>query len=226
MEASDGVMRGNVESLMKLIGALERCGIELIGEGAASAGGGRGVRLKAARLSQVTSWRSQGCCGASRRCSARRRSRRSAARGRRVAQPAGLRRAARRRLRVALACGAAALLAPASRSPALTLPLGLPWIGAHFRLDALAAFFLVVVNLGGAAASLFALGYGRHEAAPARVLPFYPGVPRRHEPRGARRRCLHLPLRLGVHVAVLLGAGAWRIIASAEQCRAPATSTC
>jgi transcriptional regulator with XRE-family HTH domain len=46
MEASDGVVRGNVESLMKLIAALERAGIELIGEGAASSGGGRGVRLK------------------------------------------------------------------------------------------------------------------------------------------------------------------------------------
>src|ERR1019366_9952344 len=55
-----------------------------------------------------------------------------------------------------------------------TLPLGLPWLGAHFRIDALAAFFLVVVNLGGAAASLFALGYGRHEHSPQRVLPFYP----------------------------------------------------
>ncbi len=54
------------------------------------------------------------------------------------------------------------------------LPLGLPWIGAHFRLDALAAFFLVVVSLGGAAASLYALGYGKHEEAPHRVLPFYP----------------------------------------------------
>jgi hydrogenase-4 component B len=40
----------------------------------------------------------------------------------------------------------------------VSLPLGLPWLGAHFRIDALAAFFLVVVNLGGAAASLFALG--------------------------------------------------------------------
>jgi formate hydrogenlyase subunit 3/multisubunit Na+/H+ antiporter MnhD subunit len=56
----------------------------------------------------------------------------------------------------------------------VTLPLGLPWLGAHFRIDALSAFFLVVVNLGGAAASLFALGYGRHEDAPQRVLPFYP----------------------------------------------------
>ncbi|MGE0152245.1 MAG: hydrogenase 4 subunit B [Reyranellaceae bacterium] len=56
---------------------------------------------------------------------------------------------------------------------ALVLPLGLPWIGAHFRVDALSAFFLVVVNLGAAAASLYALGYGRHEHAPARVLPFF-----------------------------------------------------
>ena len=45
MEASDGVVRGNVESLMKLVTALQAAGIELIGEGAASAEGGRGVRL-------------------------------------------------------------------------------------------------------------------------------------------------------------------------------------
>ena len=56
----------------------------------------------------------------------------------------------------------------------LTLPIGLPWLGAHFRLDALAAFFLVVVNLGGAAASLYGLGYGHHEPSPHRVLPFFP----------------------------------------------------
>ena len=48
MEASDGVIRGNVDSLMKLIAALDQAGIELIGEGAGSQGGGRGVRLKAA----------------------------------------------------------------------------------------------------------------------------------------------------------------------------------
>jgi Helix-turn-helix len=46
MEASDGVIRGNVESLMKLIAALDRLGIDLINEGAASEGGGRGLRLK------------------------------------------------------------------------------------------------------------------------------------------------------------------------------------
>jgi DNA-binding transcriptional regulator YiaG len=47
MEASEEVVRGNVDSLMKLIAALNAAGIELIGPGAASAGGGRGVRLKA-----------------------------------------------------------------------------------------------------------------------------------------------------------------------------------
>ena len=54
-----------------------------------------------------------------------------------------------------------------------TLALGLPWLGSHFRIDALAAFFLVVVNLGGASASLYGIGYGRHETAPHRVLPFF-----------------------------------------------------
>ncbi len=46
MESSNGVVRGNVDSLMKLVDALAANGIELIGEGAASSGGGRGVRLK------------------------------------------------------------------------------------------------------------------------------------------------------------------------------------
>ncbi len=36
MEASEGVIRGNVDSLMKLVAALDAAGIELIGEGAAS----------------------------------------------------------------------------------------------------------------------------------------------------------------------------------------------
>lgn len=47
MEASDDIVRGNVESLMKLIEALDSVGLELIGEGAVSESGGRGVRLKA-----------------------------------------------------------------------------------------------------------------------------------------------------------------------------------
>ncbi len=71
------------------------------------------------------------------------------------------------------ALAVAGLLANAPPAAA-TLPLGLPWIGARFRLDALSLFFQAVVNLGAAAASLYALGYGRHEEAPGRVLPFYP----------------------------------------------------
>ena len=46
MEASDGVIRANVDSLMKLVSALDSAGIELINPGAASATGGRGVRLR------------------------------------------------------------------------------------------------------------------------------------------------------------------------------------
>ena len=46
MEASDGVVRCNVDSLMKLIAALDAAGLELISDGAASVSGGRGVRLK------------------------------------------------------------------------------------------------------------------------------------------------------------------------------------
>ena len=46
MEASDGTIRGNVDSLMKVVGALEAAGIELIGEGMTSVGTGRGVRIK------------------------------------------------------------------------------------------------------------------------------------------------------------------------------------
>jgi hydrogenase-4 component B len=56
----------------------------------------------------------------------------------------------------------------------LGLGIGLPGTGARFRLDPLAAYFLIVANLGGAMASLYALGYGRHETSQLRVLPFYP----------------------------------------------------
>ena len=71
---------------------------------------------------------------------------------------------------------AAALLhlLDAAGPESLALPLGIPWLGAHLRLDALSAFFLIVVDLGALAASLFAIGYGAHESAPGRVLPFYP----------------------------------------------------
>src|SRR5512132_2553059 len=59
----------------------------------------------------------------------------------------------------AAAAAVAALTAGSAAAPtSLVLPIGLPWIGAHFRIDVLAAFFLAVVNVGGAAASLYALG--------------------------------------------------------------------
>ena len=46
MEASQGVVRGVIESLMKVMSALEAAGVEFINEGATSSGGGRGVRLR------------------------------------------------------------------------------------------------------------------------------------------------------------------------------------
>jgi hypothetical protein len=46
METSGGLVRGNVDSLMKVIQALEEMGIELIGEAGISTVGGRGVRLR------------------------------------------------------------------------------------------------------------------------------------------------------------------------------------
>jgi hypothetical protein len=47
MEATEEeVVRGNVDSLMKLIAALNAAKIELIGPGTASVSGGRGVRFK------------------------------------------------------------------------------------------------------------------------------------------------------------------------------------
>ncbi|UCI10176.1 hydrogenase 4 subunit B [Mesorhizobium sp. B1-1-8] len=75
---------------------------------------------------------------------------------------------------LAFAIAISRLAADPGAISAVTLPLGLPWIGAHFRLDALSGFFLVVVNLGATVASLYGLGYGRHEPAPHRVLPFFP----------------------------------------------------
>lgn len=46
MEASGGTVRANVDSLMKVVEALDRAGVELIAEGATSRDGGRGVRVK------------------------------------------------------------------------------------------------------------------------------------------------------------------------------------
>jgi formate hydrogenlyase subunit 3/multisubunit Na+/H+ antiporter MnhD subunit len=75
---------------------------------------------------------------------------------------------------VLLATALASLIGGSAPGDAVVLPLGIPWIGAHFRLDPLSAFFLSVLNLGAAGASLYGLGYGRHETVPERVLPFYP----------------------------------------------------
>ena len=52
MEGREGLIRGNVDSLMKLVGALEAAGIELIGDDKPSLGGGRGVRLKERRATE------------------------------------------------------------------------------------------------------------------------------------------------------------------------------
>ncbi len=46
MEASDGYVRGVVDTLIKVVAALEHAGIELISENSISTGGGRGVRLR------------------------------------------------------------------------------------------------------------------------------------------------------------------------------------
>lgn len=54
------------------------------------------------------------------------------------------------------------------------LPIGLAGFGSHFRLDQLTGFFLLLIGLGGAGVSVFALGYTRNDPHPGRVLPFYP----------------------------------------------------
>jgi len=73
-----------------------------------------------------------------------------------------------------LFAGATWRLLAAADPSSTVLPIGLPWTGAAFRIDSLSAFFLAVVDFGAAAASLYGLGYGRHEHEPLRVLPFFP----------------------------------------------------
>jgi formate hydrogenlyase subunit 3/multisubunit Na+/H+ antiporter MnhD subunit len=77
-------------------------------------------------------------------------------------------------LGISLVSMLAALIALGGAAERLTLPLFLPWVGAHFRLDPLAAGFLFVVGLGSTGASLYGIGYGKHEHEPQRVLPFFP----------------------------------------------------
>ena len=74
----------------------------------------------------------------------------------------------------ATALAAARFLAQGAVPEAAVLPLGLPWLGAHFRIDALSAFFLFVLGTAGTLASIFALGYAGHDREPGRILPFYP----------------------------------------------------
>ena len=176
------MVRGNVDSLVKLIAAFDAAGIEMIDEGAAShragargaAEGRLGLRPNpsaGAMARMISAVALQMSCVAALLATAilaivLSRSERATA----VIYGATLAVCLVALFGVAAVHCSAAPLAP----PILTLPLGLPWLGAHFRLDALAAFFLVVVNLGGAAASLYGLGYGHHEPAPHRVLPFFP----------------------------------------------------
>ncbi|HTJ96159.1 MAG TPA: proton-conducting transporter membrane subunit, partial [Rhodocyclaceae bacterium] len=77
-------------------------------------------------------------------------------------------------LAISVALCSVAVLSIGQAPSQVVLPLGLPWLGTHLRLDPLACAFLAIINFGGASASLYALGYGRHEAEPARILPFYP----------------------------------------------------
>ncbi|HVO03283.1 MAG TPA: hydrogenase 4 subunit B [Candidatus Cybelea sp.] len=80
----------------------------------------------------------------------------------------------------ALLCAAIGILAASALTGLLPindtaiLPMGLPWLGAHFRLDALSAGFEAVIGLTAVAASVYGIGYGRHEQEPHRILPFYP----------------------------------------------------
>lgn len=73
----------------------------------------------------------------------------------------------------AIACATALSCLLNNQTASARLPLGLPWLGSSFHVDPLSAFFLGVVNLGAAAASLYGLGYGKHEPSPERVLPFF-----------------------------------------------------
>ena len=115
----------------------------------------------------------------------------------------------RRRARAGAALLAAAVAALAGRGAPtrLTLPIGLPWLGAHFRLDALSAFFARVIDLGGAAASLYAPRLRPPRARAAAGAAVLSRLSRRHEARSARRRRLHVPDDVGAHVARVLGAG-------------------
>ena len=160
MEASDGVVRGNVDSLMKLVGALQAAGIELIGEGAASTPGGRGVRLVTAAV------------GATRMIAARRSSSRPASRSASLGVVAARIPAGRVLVYGGSLPSAPRCWSPASpgfgatssgRDPAARPALDRRAISGSTRWP---RCFLSLIGLGGAGASLYALGYGRHEHEP------------------------------------------------------------
>ena len=77
---------------------------------------------------------------------------------------------------LALALGTVAVirLVAGGEVTELSLPLGLPWIGSHFRLDVLSCFFLAAINLATAMIMLFATGYTRRQVRPIRTLAALP----------------------------------------------------
>ena len=62
---------------------------------------------------------------------------------------------------IALLLFAVALAAMFSTAQTVVLPLGLPGLPFHLRLDPLAAFFLMVIGAASAGVSAFAAGYFR-----------------------------------------------------------------
>jgi hydrogenase-4 component B len=75
---------------------------------------------------------------------------------------------------LALIGGVRLVLLADAAPESLVLPIGLPWLGLHLRLDNLSALFLVIVNAPAAMIAVFAAGYASHEPAQERVLPLYP----------------------------------------------------
>jgi hydrogenase-4 component B len=75
---------------------------------------------------------------------------------------------------LALALLACQITGLAADSATLHLPFGLPGSEVRLRLDPLSAFFGVIVDLGAALSSLYAIGYGRKEPDRQRILPFFP----------------------------------------------------
>ena len=81
---------------------------------------------------------------------------------------------------MAVVCGAATLavlvrlVTGETGIDTLALPVGLPWLHANLRLDALSAVFLLAVNLAACLASVFGWSYARHDDEPGRVLPIFP----------------------------------------------------